>query len=178
MGTDKQIRKMNSDLHLKLQARLDGELPAPEQAGVDAHLASDPEARLLLRELELTRSALAAGELSRPIPESREFYWSKIEREIRSQQAGETRATSPSRLPWWRWGLAPATGIAMLAIALGLVGLQRSTDRDRYLMSASLLDPGAFTFRNSQEGVTLVWLSYPSEEATATVEANGSPKNQ
>src|SRR6266513_3336151 len=76
---------MKQELQLKLQAYLDGELPDGEAREAAGLLAQDAEARALLAELKKTRAALAGFETDIKLPESREFYWSKIEREIQRQ---------------------------------------------------------------------------------------------
>ena len=72
----------NHDDQLKLQAHFDGELPEPEARAVANWLARDREAVALLAELRNTRKALKGFESDIKLPETREFYWSKIEREI------------------------------------------------------------------------------------------------
>ena len=66
-------------------------------------LARDREAAALLEELRNTRAALAGFEAEVRLPESREFFWSKIEREI---QRLEAPAPRPAR------GAAPGTACA------------------------------------------------------------------
>ena len=73
---------MNRDFQLKLQAYLDGELPPQETEKVIHSLRTDPEALALHEELKLTKSLLQGNELEIKLGESREFYWSKICREI------------------------------------------------------------------------------------------------
>ncbi len=155
---------MNRDDALNLQAYQDGELPAGEQRALADRLAADPAARALLKEIELARAALStAGEPPRAVPETREFYWSKIEREIGRAEAATGRSRAPAGLAWWRQWLMPAAGVAVLVAILGLVTRVSPGSRDRYLADAKLAAPDAFTYRNIQEGVTLVWLTYPSE---------------
>lgn len=67
---------------LWLQAGLDGKLPEGEgqrEGKTSTHYA---QARSLLEELSLVKSALASGELERRVPQSREGYWNQIERAI------------------------------------------------------------------------------------------------
>jgi hypothetical protein len=76
----------------RLQARLDGELSEGAFPGDGKDLASHSGAQLLLKELSLVKSALARGEPERPVPQSRERYWRKIERAIE-----ETAGLAPAR---------------------------------------------------------------------------------
>ena len=72
---------MKNDLELKLQAWLDGELSGPEGLRLSREIAGDADATRLVEELRSVKSALAGAETPLTIPESREFYWSKIERQ-------------------------------------------------------------------------------------------------
>src|SRR5882762_9715108 len=109
---------MNPEFQLKLQAHFDGELSEREAREIESALATDPEARALLAELGNTRGALAGFETETKLPEAREFYWSKIRREIeRHEQAAPVR-TAP--LPLWRRLLIPSGAFAAVAI-MGLL---------------------------------------------------------
>src|SRR5436190_18132785 len=77
---------MNQDLHLKLQAYLDGELPSGEARAVADLVAQDADTRALLAELTHTRSVLAGYESEIKLPETRELYWSKLARDIQRQE--------------------------------------------------------------------------------------------
>ena len=106
---------MNTELMLKLQSWVDGELPDSEAARVAEFVRTDKEASALAEELKMTRGFLAGNEPEAKLGESREFYWSKIERGI--ERAG---ATAPGRetLPWLlalRRFLVPASGFALVA---------------------------------------------------------------
>jgi anti-sigma factor RsiW len=146
---------------LKLQAYLDGELPQKEVRVLAEKLARDADAAALLVELRQTRDALAGFEEEIRLPESREFFWSKIEREI---ERAEKPAPMPTVIPWaarLRRFLVPATAMALLAIA-GLVTVRQEGSSGGEI-ETSLADPGAFTYRDYNSGTTLVWLSYPAE---------------
>ena len=71
---------MNQDRELQIQAFVDGELSARQARKVEEWLATDAEAQALLRELQATKAALAQNEPQLTLPETREFYWSKIQR--------------------------------------------------------------------------------------------------
>src|SRR6267378_6728212 len=81
--------KMDYDAQLKLQAYLDGELPEAEAREVANWLARDREAAALHTELRNTRQALVGFEVGVELPESREFFWSKIRREIHRLEPAE-----------------------------------------------------------------------------------------
>jgi len=151
---------MNEELALKLQAYADGELSGREAREMADLLAQDAGARALLTELINTRSALVSYEADIKLTESREFYWSKIEREIhRSEQPEAPRSLFAA----WQRFLAPAGAFAALVI-LGLFVLHQSGDSHAMASSAeefALGDSDAFIYQDYANGTTLVWLSYP-----------------
>src|SRR2546427_201539 len=103
---------MKLERELKLQALLDGELSARQARKVAAWLEADPQAQLLFNELKIAKSAMAGGEPELTLPESREFYWSKIQREIgRAEQAQVPFRPLPGWIAAWRRLLAPMAGM-------------------------------------------------------------------
>ena len=167
---------MDLDAQLKLQAFLDGELPESEAREMADRLARDPESAALLTELRQTTTALAGFEEGIRLPETREFFWSKIEREL-----GRLEKPAPEPLPvTWaarlRRFLVPATAIAVLTIA-GLVATRHHSSpvlRGGAEIETALADPGAFTYRDYASGTTLVWLSYPAENEFADAPEAGT----
>jgi len=169
----------NHDDQLKLQAYFDGELPEPEARAVANWLARDREAVALLAELRNTRKALKGFESDIKLPETREFYWSKIEREIAQLEPVEPTASRPTQAsPWWRKFLMPAGAFAALLLLVGLVARQfnlpigsalfsRNGSRQFCQVETAFSDTGAFTYRDQAAGITVVWLSYPGENEFA-----------
>ena len=86
---------MNHELELKLKAWVDGQLPVHEADAVARLIETDAAARAVLTELRNTRSALAGFEDGIKLPESREFYWSKIARAIEREQP-KARPAAPT----------------------------------------------------------------------------------
>jgi anti-sigma factor RsiW len=167
---------MDYNAQLKLQALLDGELPEGEASEVTKWVAQDGEAAALLEELRNTRGALAGFDAEVRLPESREFFWSKVEREI---QRLETPAQKPAResyLAMVRGFLVPASAVAAVVIA-GLM-LNRSAGPSGLTVAAeietALADAGAFTYRDYSAGTTLVWLSYPADKEAAEIDEMGT----
>ena len=160
---------MDYDAQLKLQAWLDGELPELEAREMGRRLERDAEAAALAQELRNTQQALAGLEADVRLPESREFFWSKLEREIRRLETpGPERASLPL-LARWRRFLASASAIALVTI-VGLLAIQQSGGlrlSGGTEMETTVADTGAFTYRDYSAGATLVWLSYPAEEEAA-----------
>jgi anti-sigma factor RsiW len=151
---------MNHDAELKLQAWLDGELSGREAEEVKAWLAKDPDAQLLLKELEHTGAALAGHEADVKLPGSPDFFWSKIRREIERQEAAAQ--TQPAAAPSW-WSrlarhLAPVTGVAALALVMTLWLVQsRTVTPGISEMELASEDMGAYTFNDDAQRMTVVW---------------------
>jgi anti-sigma factor RsiW len=160
---------MEYEAQLKLQAFLDGELPEGEASRIADWVARDREAAALLEELRNTRGALAGIEAGIQLPESREFFWSKIQREI---QRLETPAPKPAPTPLLallRRLMVPVSALAVVLVA-GVV-LFRPAGPFGHTPAAgietALADAGAFTYRDYSAGTTLVWLSYPADNEVA-----------
>src|SRR5260370_37928654 len=109
---------MDNESQLKLQAFLDGELPKAEAAEVANWLARDQEAALLLAELRRTREALSGFGSTIRLPESREFFWSKIEREIRRQERTASVFGPEPKPSFWLRFLVPSGALAIVAATL------------------------------------------------------------
>ncbi len=143
-----------TEQELKLQAYLDGELSPSESAAVARLLETDASAKALFAELQWAKAAIAANELEVKLPESREFYWSKIAREIeRSEAAG-----SVERAPlgaWWKRLLAPLG--AAVAVAAFLIYVNFG-DGSRERFETALQDSNVFTFHSQSEDMSVVWV--------------------
>jgi anti-sigma factor RsiW len=160
---------MNQDLNIKLQALLDGELPEREAAELRQLLERDAEARDLVSELRATQAALKDFESDLKVPESREFYWSKIQREINRREAPARPAPAVSWVHTLRRWLVPVSSVAVIAI-VGLVSLLQSPLMHSPVPGASevaMTEANAFTYRDFNSGTTLVWLDYPAENELA-----------
>jgi len=152
---------------LKLQAYLDGELPENEAREVANWLARDQDAVALLAELRNTRKAIKGFEEGIRLPESREFYWSKIQREIeRLEIPKEEPMVAVPLLTRLRRLLVPMAGLALLII-VGVVATQTSSGGRIASETALADDSGAFTYHDFDSGTTLVWLSYPADNELA-----------
>jgi anti-sigma factor RsiW len=159
---------MTEEQQLRLQAFLDAELPEKDAREIAAWLAGDAEATRLAGELRNTRKALANFELEWRVPESREFYWSKIKREMERSAPAQAPAQSVSLFTLLRRVLVPLGAVAVLALA-GILTLHQVGARAGHPVpvNAILADAGAFTYRDEAQGMTVVWLSYPAEKKLA-----------
>lgn len=152
---------MNEDLQFKLQAYLDGELSSGEARAVRDLLATDAAARDLLVELTHTRDVVVAHEAAIKLPESREFYWSKIQREISRETKPAAVVPKFSLFAWLHRALVPAGATAAVAIAIMLSLPQANGVGD---VTNTSSDTATFTYHNYATGTTLVWLDYGATE--------------
>ena len=161
---------MKAELELKLQAYLDGELSAGDVREVEASLAGDPEAQRLLAELRTTVGVLRDNEPQMPLLESRDFYWSKIERAIESAQPERVQ---PLLAFWYslRRILVPVAGVA-LVLFLGIASLKVNTVSDplAHLAEVESLSEhvSSFSFRSQSQNMFVVWLHENADEQATT----------
>lgn len=162
---------MNQDLELKLQAYLDGELSESDAKGVSALLEADAAAQALYVELQHTSRLLKGNEPELRLPESREFFWSKIEREIQRLDAEPVRTA-----PWWmgfvRRHLASVSGVGVAAALLLVAALQMNWVSPDLLeeIENPLEETSSFSFRSESQKMTVVWISSPSAPAEEEAE--------
>jgi anti-sigma factor RsiW len=156
---------MTEAQQLKLQAFVDGELPEPEAREVASLIARDREATDLLNELRNTRQALKGHEAAVKLPESREFYWSKIQREIERLEPAPAVKESVPVFALLRRFLVPAGAVAALALIAVVAVIQSGLLHTASVPDAesNIADSEAFTYQDDASGTTLVWLSYPAE---------------
>lgn len=165
---------MKQDLQLKIQAFVDGELPENEAGEVASLAAREAEVNDLIRELRFTRGAIKGHLEGLRLPETREFFWSKIEREILALTPEEEPAYDVSWFVRLKRVLAPAVAVALLAIG-GWVAVNWSSNGSRDVeVQAALADSGAVTYRDQDAGMTVVWFSYPPADQFAGLDPSPS----
>ena len=157
---------MNRDTQLKIQAYLDNELSSGDARSVSKLISSDTYARELYQELKATRELVVENEPTVQVPDTRDFYWSQIQRRIAT--AERQPASAPMR-PWWLRIVAPALGTAALfALLLTVVDTnnQKPIIPSHSARAAAPLhqleqssDVSTITFRSEAEGVTVVWFT-------------------
>lgn len=144
---------MNTEL--QLQALLDGELDAREVRGIEALLAQDAQSAALMQELKWTKGALVGIEAEVALPETREFFWSKVERAIAIEE--KQAATVPAERSWWLKFLYPATGLAAMVAVMLVVSGGRTTDgADTESVPE---DVNAISFRSESEKMSVVYVA-------------------
>jgi anti-sigma factor RsiW len=160
---------MKTEQTLKLQAFLDGELTGTEERDIAAWLARDADAKALHTELRHTRKALKDSQPKVTLPESREFYWSKIRRDIERSAPAPAKPAAASPLLWLRRLLLQTGPITVLGVAL-LAGLIHFCWVDAKLGLATEstgAEAGTFTYHDDANGTTLVWVNFPAETEIA-----------
>lgn len=156
---------MKTEEMLRLQSYLDNEVSSAEGREIASWLARDAEAAALYEELKTTKTLLAPeNEPVVAVPDSRDFYWSKIAREIERTEREPAREYSPR--PWWIRILAPTAGAAALALIL-LTSI--STSPRVVHQERSDLENGTITFRSKDNSMTLVWISSDGSETAQAV---------
>ena len=149
---------MNLEQQLKIQALLDAELPENEAAEIRALIERDADAQALAAGLQSTRAALTGNETSVKLPESGDFHWSKIRREIERQQKAGAR--QPRRVSWlgWAWrGLIPTGALALVCALVLRSGTTTAAAEFTPELEVASDDVGATTFRSQETGLTMVW---------------------
>jgi hypothetical protein len=116
---------------------------------------------------------MAGFEVGVTLPESREFFWSKIEREILRQEQPEREPQSVPFFARLQRFLKPASAVAGL-ILIGLIANQQFgllSGAGGAETKSAVDDPGAFTYHDYSAGTTLVWLTYPAQNEVADNDA-------
>lgn len=144
---------MNTEL--QLQALLDVELDARETREVEALLAQDAQSAALLQELKWMKLAVAGNEPELKLPESREFYWSKIARTIAVEE--RQAAAAPAERVWWLKFLYPASGLAAMVAVLFVVSGGRTTDGAG--TESVPEDVNVVSFRSESEQMSVVYVA-------------------
>jgi anti-sigma factor RsiW len=167
---------MDYEAQLKVQAFLDGELPEAEAGEVAEWVARDREAAALVEELRNTGKAVKDFEAALRLPESREFFWSKVQREIQRLESSDPRPAPRLGFAWLRRFLVPATAVA-LVVGAGMLLFTPASPFGRAAtpgIETALADAGAFTYRDYSAGTTLVWVTYPADNEVADNDGLGT----
>jgi len=166
---------MNQDRELKIQAFLDGELAGREAREVEQWLATDAEAQALATELKTTKSFLTGSEPELKLPETREFYWSRIARQIEAAEPAEAAARAPFWLTLRRY-FAPLAGVAVVAVlaVFSMRFYDVSLDNNHLAEIENLSEhSGSLSFRSQSENMFVVWV-YNKEQQSEEAELESS----
>jgi anti-sigma factor RsiW len=153
---------MNQDKLLQLQAYLDNELSPSESRKVADWLAVDDQARAIFEELRGTKALLSGNELEIRLPEAHDFYWSKIEREIRRLDTAPEAGGRAVLRNWWLRFAVPVAGAAVLvAIFFTIMRPQvGSSGLAAYFqeIETPLEEANAISFHSQAAGMRVVWI--------------------
>lgn len=160
---------MKDETLLQVQAYLDNELSPADARKVAEVISTDPDVRALYQELKDTKEILVStGEIPLRLQETREFYWSQVQRRIAAEAPRTGHA--PARA-WWLRLAAPLAGAAALFAVI--LSLSDATQPARTDLASSPVAPAprstfhqvesrpeysTITFRSESEGMTVVWV--------------------
>jgi hypothetical protein len=164
---------MNHNLEIKVQAWLDGELSATDAWHISQEIAGDAEASRLAIELQSVKSALAGHERAMTVPETREFYWSKIERQIRPQARSARPAQARPALLRWFPSLAGFVALACLMVLSVKPHAPAPSAADEISSSDNGME--AVTFHDQSTGMTVIWLGGDEQAQPAQLPAAKTP---
>ncbi len=163
---------MNLEQQLELQAWVDGELSSADANRVAQFVGANAEASALVAELRMTKSCLVGNEPEVKLPESGDFYWSKIRREIERTERAEPEAATLSWAFAWRRLIAPLAGVAALVL-IAVVSLNQFQqplvdDSAKNLVEVENLseDIGSISYKSQAENMFVVYVykkDYESE---------------
>ena len=159
---------MNEQLQHRVQAWVDGELTEAEAGKVAEQVRLDPAVRALAENLRSFATVLREGEPVRPVPESRDFYWSRIREGIQRAERAADRPearSAPSPVRWLAW-LLPlgAAALAMIFFVRspeaygpgGTIGSEPSLVG--HVVETPSDEVTSLTFYSAQDSMTVVWL--------------------
>jgi anti-sigma factor RsiW len=166
---------MNRNLQQQLEAWVDGELPRREAGRMDTLVTRDPEARAFVENLREFRRCLREHEPAPVLPESRDFYWSRIRRGIEAETATPKPADpARHRVRWLGW-LIPVGAVAAAFVIALLPGgphpgaLQSGPTRSNgpavegkamvgHVVESPVPGMDSLTFYSARDSITVVWV--------------------
>ncbi|MFO1459070.1 MAG: hypothetical protein U1G08_06640 [Verrucomicrobiota bacterium] len=148
---------MKTETCLEIQSYVDDELDPTRRAAVEALCATDPAARQLLVDLASFRDCVRNHEPGFMVPETREFYWSQIQRQLKPAHTSSSTKLSPW-LGWVRW-LVPVAGLAAVAYLISLPRTDAPASRTLASASPSSMEASSVVYRSEADGVTVHWIN-------------------
>jgi negative regulator of sigma E activity len=117
--------KMKHEDKLRIQAWMDSELAPKEAARIATLIEQNPEALALSEELRVVENALHLGEKPAILDDSRDFYWSQIERQIDAEEPLPEPYAAPvfasGNLLRWMVPVGSLGAIVLLMINFGVM---------------------------------------------------------
>lgn len=153
---------MNENTELKIQALLDGELDPSERESIEALLQNDPAARASRDALCAMRELLRGAEPEHRLPESVDFHWSKIRRQIESASPESEAPARPPASSSSLWLRLAVSGLAALLVALVLARppwqARIKAAYHPHEVESPLQEMNAITFHSESANMTVVWV--------------------
>ena len=123
---------MKQEDRLKIQAWLDGELAPQESARIADLIDNDLEAKELADDLRAMQKSLEIGEKPVFLEDSREFYWSQVERQIEAEEPitenSQPELVSGSLGSALRWLIPVGSLAAISALMLNFDSIDTTPD--------------------------------------------------
>jgi hypothetical protein len=149
-----------NEIELKIQALVDGELTEFEAGKLRDRIKNDIRLQILHERLTQMKDLISTHEMPRVLPESSDFYWSKIAQEI---EVGESAAQSLG-MKWVFRRLAPLLGIASVALLITLqgpnlpdLGIVLDYNHELELLVDEI---DVMTFNSADDSMSVVWIDY------------------
>ena len=163
---------MNAEQELKVQAWVDGELPDRDIRDVARLVESDLQAGSLVNELRMTKGMFSGNETTPTLPEGREFFWSKIQRDIQRIETAEPKRLHV--LDWilsWRRFAGPISGMALIAfmsvVSLNIARQGKAAASNRPVEVENLCEEvGSIAYKSQSDNMFVVYL-YNREPSVA-----------
>ena len=151
-----------NEIELKIQALVDGELTEFEAGKLRDRIKNDIRLQILHERLMQMKDLISKHEMPRVLPESSDFYWSKISQEI---EVGGSAAQSSAQSLGMKWvfrRLAPLLGIASVALIItlqepNLPDLGIVLNHNHELLSDEI---DVMTFNSADDSMSVVWIDY------------------
>lgn len=171
------MKKHSDEEMLELQSFLDGELAGGKAKAWEERLREDLDWQALAGELTWVKETIRAHEKVVPVPETRDFYWSKISAGIEAETL-RNQGKKAGKIPFWRgiflrWAVPVTLGVAALTFMIlpesggsGGSGIKQ-VDKSAGLPKVSLalghefevpMQAPTMVFRSEKDNMTVIWV--------------------
>ena len=151
-------------IELKIQALVDGELTESEAEQMRECMDNDVRLQILYAQLIQTKDLISKHEMPRILPESGDFYWTKIAQEIGGVEPANQGSNNSLVIKWLFRRLVPLLGIATIVLLITLqqpsvpdLGIEFKSDHELELLDD---DIEVMTFNSIDDSISIVWLDY------------------
>ena len=146
---------MKQEDQLNIQAWLDGEIAPQKAKKIVEQMENSSTAKALVEELEAVESALKIGEKTISLDDTRDFYWSQIERQINAEAPMPTAEVPPEHVQvasgnLMRWFVPAGSLVVISALMLNFHKIN-PTGSDR--SSEEAIIPSAAGGKSESDGI-------------------------